>query len=611
MLLNPAAFTEGVLSALDLVVLERVGPQQFKPVAKPPDWFDAFFHQEGRVGTDSPFLSNFLISAEAFWAHALTGRTGSGLWTEEQGSVGAPSSEQHFEAFACCAGPRKLLIVNRLLAMEYPQRQSVFQSAREALLRAGHRERERAIQQAPPASAFAQNQAEWTAGNQLADLPDRSQFEQQLVRGLSHAQRNHPALCLLRVSMDNCNRLGPDLGPPQFNALLAQFSERLRACCSTVDTLGSFGGAEFAMLIPLAQAPGDALRMVSTVQDVLRPPFQLGPQRQQITASLGVALSGGEGIHAAALMNCAELALAAAKDLGGNVCRYSAMGTDTGMLQQLRLDEDLRGALQRDEFVLHYQPRLNLATGQIVGMEALLRWQHPGRGLVPPLDFLPFIEHTGLIVPIGEWVLRRACQQLRTWQNLGLKALALSVNLSVHQLEHPGLLDSVKSILEETGISPSSLELELTESAVMKDVEACIPILHELKSMGIGLSIDDFGTGYSSLAYLKRLPVDVLKIDRSFVNDIALTANDAAIVAAIVTVAHQLKLTTVAEGVSSQDQLGVLGQLGCDEVQGFLFSRAVPEQDFAALIRREASLALIGQGLGQGLEQDPVQGALA
>jgi diguanylate cyclase (GGDEF)-like protein len=617
MLLNPAAFTEGVLSALDLVVLERVGKQQFKPVAKPPDWFDAFFQSDGKVGADSPFLSNFLISAEAFWAHALSGRTGSGLWTEEPGAGGVAGSEQHFEAFACCAGPRKLLIVNRLLAMEYPQRQSVFQSAREALLRAGHRERERALQHVPlvNANAYAPGQAAVAAGSQLADLPDRSQFEAQVVRGLSHAQRNQPALCLLRISMDNCSRLGPELGPPQFNALLAQFGERLRACCSTVDTLGSFGGAEFAMLIPLAQAPGDALRMVSTVQDVLRPPFQLGPQRLQITASLGVALSGGEGIDAAALMNCADLALAAAKDLGGNVCRYSAMGTDTGMLQQLRLDEDLRGALQRDEFVLHYQPRLNLATGQIVGMEALLRWQRPGSGLVPPLDFLPFIENTGLIVPIGEWVLRRACQQLRTWQNLGLKALALSVNLSVHQLEYPGLLDSVKRILEETGISANSLELELTESAVMKDVEACIPILHELKGLGIGLSIDDFGTGYSSLAYLKRLPVDVLKIDRSFVNDIALTANDAAIVAAIVTVAHQLKLTTVAEGVSSQDQLGVLGQLGCDEVQGFLFSRAVPEQDFAALIRREASLALPTQeqqqALGRGLEQASAQGVLA
>jgi diguanylate cyclase (GGDEF)-like protein len=501
------------------------------------------------------------------------------------------------------------------LAMEYPQRQSVFQSAREALLRAGHRERERALQHAPSASAFSQSQTELVAVSKLADLPDRSQFEQQLVRGLSHAQRSQPALCVLRVSMDNCSRLGLDLGPPLFNALLAQFSERLRACCSTLDTLGSFGGAEFAMLIPLAQAPGDALRMVSTVQDVLRPPFQIGPQRLQVRASLGVALSGGEGIDAAALMNCADLALSAAKDLGGNACRYSAMGTDTGMLQQLRLDEDLRGALQRDEFVLHYQPRLNLATGQIVGMEALLRWQHPVRGLVPPLDFLPFIEHTGLIVPIGEWVLRRACQQLRTWQDLGLKALALSVNLSVHQLEHPGLLDSVKGILEETGISAHSLELELTESAVMKDVEACIPVLHELKGLGIGLSIDDFGTGYSSLAYLKRLPVDVLKIDRSFVNDIALTANDAAIVAAIVTVAHQLKLTTVAEGVSSQDQLGVLGQLGCDEVQGFLFSRAVPEHDFAALIRREASLALLAQdekqGLVQGSGQALAQGALA
>jgi EAL domain-containing protein (putative c-di-GMP-specific phosphodiesterase class I) len=261
-------------------------------------------------------------------------------------------------------------------------------------------------------------------------------------------------------------------------------------------------------------------------------------------------------------------------------------------LQQLRLDEDLRGALQRNEFVVHYQPRLNLESGQIVGMEALLRWQQPGRGLVPPLDFLPFAERTGLIVPIGEWVLRRACQQLRAWQDQGMTSLALSVNLSMHQLEHPGLLDCVRSILEETGIAPECLELELTESAVMKDVETCIGILHELKDLGLSISIDDFGTGYSSLAYLKRLPVNALKIDRSFVTDIALTANDAAIVAAIVTVAHQLKLTTVAEGVSSQAQLGVLGQLGCDEVQGFLFSRPIPEKDFAALVNEARAVNL-------------------
>jgi EAL domain-containing protein (putative c-di-GMP-specific phosphodiesterase class I)/GGDEF domain-containing protein len=571
MLLTTAASPEGVLDALDLVVLERVGPWHFEPVARPPGWFEAFCGPDGHVGRDSPFLSNFLVSAEAFWATAQTGRTGSGIWTE----VGTDGSGQHFEAFARIAGARRLLIVNRLLGSEYPQRQSVFQHARDALLRA---ERERARGRGGIADAAALAAADAAPAPARAEPSDRRRFERRLAQALASAQ---PALCLLRIGVDRFRRLQAELGPPRFEALLAQVGERLAACAGT---LCRFDAAEFALLLPLADVPVDAVRLVGTVQDLLRPPFQIGPQRVNVTASLGAALSVGEGIDAQALMQCAEQALQASQQRGGDTCRYGAIGIDAAALQQLRLDEALRHALQQHEFVVHYQPRLNLESGRIVGMEALLRWERPGRGLVPPLEFLPFAERTGLIVPLGEWVLRRACQQLRTWREQGLTALVLSVNLSVHQLEHPGLLERVKAILEETQTAPGSLELELTESAVMRDIEACIPLLQQLRNLGVGISIDDFGTGYSSLAYLKRLPIDVLKIDRSFVNDIARDPTDAAIVAAIVTVAHQLKLTTVAEGVASAEQLAVLGQLGCDEVQGFLFSRAVPAQEFATLV---------------------------
>jgi diguanylate cyclase (GGDEF)-like protein len=587
MLLSAAIFTEGVLSALDLVVLERNALQHFKPVAKPPDWFDACFNKRGGVGNlgdDSPFMANFLISAEKFWATANTGRTGSGLWTE----VDDAGVEQHFEAFACGAGERKLLIINRLLPMEYPQRQSVFQNAREALLRAGHSDRARS----PFSSHVWSGNADVLRAKGLSALPNRLQFEQQLADGLAMAQAAQPALCLLRISIDNFDGVATKLGPVLTAQLLTAFTERLLACASTLDTVGGFGHAEFALFVPLVEVPDDAMRIVSAVQDVLRPSFQIGSHVLHITASIGAALSGAEGEDATALLACAQVSLHSAREHGGNHCKYSMMGVDNEVQQELRLDEDLRLALWRDEFVVHYQPRLNLESGQVVGMEALLRWQAPGRGLVPPLEFLPFAERTGLIVLIGEWVLRRACQQLRSWHEQGLRDLALSVNLSVRQLEHPGLLDCMRRILEETKISPQCLELELTESAVMKDIEACIPVLHELKALGVGISIDDFGTGYSSLAYLKRLPVDVLKIDRAFVTDIALTTHDAAIVAAIVTVAHQLKLTTVAEGVTSQDQLGVLGQLGCDEVQGFLFSRAIPEQDFAHFVNHARATAL-------------------
>jgi diguanylate cyclase (GGDEF)-like protein len=578
---------EGVFSALDLVVLERLAPAHFNPVAKPPAWCEAFWRSDACVGDDSPFLSNFMISAEMFWARDATGRTGSGLWTE----VGDDGLEQHFEAFACCAGQRKLLIINRLPETEYPQRQGVFQSAREALLRAGRREREWA-RAARRASGMADDaRLASLSTHSTTELPDRLALEAQLAQCLASAQRVQPALCLLIVKIDRFEAIAAEFGPAITQQVLAQVAARLLSCVSTLDTVARLGPAQFALLIPLVNAPDDALRMVSAVQEVLRPPVHCESHQIALSASLGAALSGGEDVEANGLLASAEEALRQAQELGGNACKYIAVGAHSSVLQQLRLDENLRRALKGNEFVVHYQPRLNLESGQIVGMEALLRWQVPGRGLVPPLDFLPFAERTGLIVPIGEWVLRRACQQLRAWQDQGLMALALSVNLSVNQLEHPGLVDCVRSILEETGIAPECLELELTETAVMKDIEVCIPILHELKDLGIGISIDDFGTGYSSLAYLKRLPLNVLKIDRSFVTDIALTANDAAIVAAIVTVAHQLNLTTVAEGVSSQAQLGVLGQLGCDEVQGFLFSRAVPEKDFAALVSDERALA--------------------
>jgi diguanylate cyclase (GGDEF)-like protein len=581
---------EGVFSALDLVVLERLGPAHFNPVAKPPPWCANFWRSDGSVGEDSPFLSNFMISAETFWARDAIGRTGSGLWTE----VGADGGELHFEAFACGAGQRKFLIINRLLETEYPQRQGVFQSAREALLRASRSEREWARASQRTSSLVDAARLGALTAPSASGLPDRLAFEAQLSQRLASSHRAQPALCLLIVKIDRFDAVEAEFGPLVAQQVLALFAARLLSCASTLDTVARLGHAQFALLVPLANSPDDALRFVSAVQEVLRPPVHCESHQIELTASLGAALSGGEGVDATGLLTCAETALRQVQELGGDACKYIAQGASASLLQQLRLDEDLRRALKHNEFVVHYQPRLNLESGQIVGMEALLRWQPPGRGLVPPLDFLPFAERTGLIVPIGEWVLRRACQQLRAWQDQGLTALALSVNLSVHQLEHPGLLDSVKAILDETGIAPECLELELTESAVMKDIEICISLLHELKSLGVAISIDDFGTGYSSLAYLKRLPVNALKIDRSFVTDIALTANDAAIVAAIVTVAHQLKLTTVAEGVSSRAQLGVLGQLGCDEVQGFLFSRAVPEQDFAALVNGARALSLEG-----------------
>lgn len=416
---------EGVFSALDLVVLERLAPAHFNPVAKPPPWCGTFLRSDGRVGEDSPFLSNFMISAETFWARDSVGRTGSGLWTE----VGSDGAEQHFEAFACCAGQRKLLIINRLLETEYPTRQGVFQSARETMLRASRREREWAS-----ASRRAIGMVDDARLGSLTltgpkGLSDRSTFETQLSQRLASSQRAQPALCLLIIKVDHFDAIEAEFGPAIAQQVLAQFAARLLTCASTLDTVARLDQAQFALLVPLVNSPDDALRIVSAVQEVLRPPMHCESHQIVLTASMGAALSGSQGVDANGLLACAETALQQAEDAGGNACKYIAQGASASVLQQLRLDEDLRHALRHDEFVVHYQPRLNLESGQIVGMEALVRWQLPGRGLVPPLDFLPFAERTGLIVPIGEWVLRRACQQLRAWQDQGLMALALSVNL--------------------------------------------------------------------------------------------------------------------------------------------------------------------------------------
>jgi EAL domain-containing protein (putative c-di-GMP-specific phosphodiesterase class I) len=302
------------------------------------------------------------------------------------------------------------------------------------------------------------------------------------------------------------------------------------------------------------------------------------------TCSMGVAAWPSDGADEAALMRHADIAMYRAKELGRNTYQFYSSAMNARTLERLRLESELRHALERDEFVLHYQPQVALDSGRIVGMEALLRWNHPELGMVPPDQFIGLAEETGLIVAIGDWVLRTACAQNQRWQRAGYPGLRVAVNLSARQFAAQDLASSIRAVLEATGLAADCLDIELTESSLMADVDSAVASMHELKALGVQLSIDDFGTGYSSLAYLKRFPIDVLKIDKSFVRDVMADPADAAIVTSIIALAHNLKLHVIAEGVETAEQLVYLRQHGCDDVQGYYFSRPVPAAAFERLL---------------------------
>jgi diguanylate cyclase (GGDEF)-like protein len=415
----------------------------------------------------------------------------------------------------------------------------------------------------------------------LTDLPNRILFEDRLFRALVSAQENQRTATLF-ISLNRFKEARNTLGHSLGDELLQEVAKRLKNCSRKDAIIARLEGDEFALLLAKIGIE-NVVEITNNIFEALKLPFVVEEHEIFITASIGISLSPDDGKDTKTLLKNAGAALFRAKEQGGNSCQFYTADMHSKGLKRLALENSLRRAIERSEFEVYYQPKIDTDTRKIVGMEALVRWHHPELGLVSPMEFIPLAEDTGLIVPISEWVLRAACVQSNSWQNEGF-ALHLAVNLSARHFQQQNLAETIIGIVKETGFDPYRLNLEITESSIMKNAESAVKTLGELKKAGIKISIDDFGTGYSSLGYLKRLPIDVLKIDRSFIRDVTTDPDDTALVMAIIMLAHNLRLKVVAEGVETEEQLDFLHRLGCDEWQGFLYSKPVSAETFKKLL---------------------------
>ncbi len=422
----------------------------------------------------------------------------------------------------------------------------------------------------------------------LTGLPNRMLFNDRLHMELAHAERNHRMLAVMFLDLDRFKLVNDTLGHAMGDKLLKRVADRLKSCVRKSDTVARMGGDEFCFLLPEIVKPEDAVKIARKILKALKKPWRLCGQEFYITPSIGIAVYPTDGEDADTLMKNADTAMYRAKELGNNYQLYRSDLSDRS-LELLTSEISLRRALERQEFVVHYQPQLNIITGQIIGMEALIRWEHPERGTILPSEFISYAEETGLIIPIGEWVMRTACAQNRAWQDAGFPPMRVTVNLSARQFQQKNLVERVMSILRETGLDPQWLELEITETVAMQDVEQTISTLRELRDLGVRIAIDDFGTGYSSFNYLKYFPNNTLKIDRSFVRDVTEGREDAAITKAIIALAQNLNLKVIAEGVETEEQLAFLKLQQCDEIQGYLFSRPLPAEEFTRMLKDKGS----------------------
>ncbi|MFZ1843111.1 MAG: EAL domain-containing protein, partial [Nitrospira sp.] len=434
----------------------------------------------------------------------------------------------------------------------------------------------------------------------LTGLANRVLFKDRLSNALSYAERYHQHLATLFIDLDRFKVINDTLGHTVGDRLLTHVAERLSESVRQSDSVGRhadhepthalarLGGDEFTILLTALPTPEDAGRVARRILEALAHPLSIDGHEIFISASIGISIFPSDGATVEALLKNADTAMYHAKEQGRNNCQFYSSGLNAAAAERLDLENELRRALEREEFVVFYQPKLNIHSRKILGAEALVRWKHPKRGLVPPGVFLNAAIDTGLIRPMDEWVLREACRQVKAWETAGLPPITVSANVSNSLFHGRTLPATVADALRDSGLNPSQLELELTESIAMRDVEASVTMLEGLRTMGVRLSIDDFGTGYSSLSYLQRFPLSRLKIDQSFVRDLLTNENNVKITRAIIAMAHSLNLSVLAEGVETEGQLARLREEGCDEVQGYLFSRPVCAEDFEKLLRGDA-----------------------
>ncbi|GLR14801.1 hypothetical protein GCM10007907_35910 [Chitinimonas prasina] len=434
----------------------------------------------------------------------------------------------------------------------------------------------------------------------VTDLPNRAQFSEELKQAIERAERTDHALALLFLDLDRFKFVNDTLGHEIGDRLLKLVGQRIRHCVRSSDSVARLGGDEFTVLLDELPDPAAAANAAQKIERALGSPFEIEGHDIFISTSIGISLFPVDGNNASTLLRHADTAMYRAKRANGGFQFYEA-GMDASVSEHLRLESALRRALEREELQVHYQPEVETISGHLFGMEALLRWNHPNRGMISPAEFIPLAEETGLIVPIGEWVLRTACIQAQRWLAAGVPRLQMAVNLSGVQLAQPNFVELVDRILTETGLPPHCLTLEITESVLMERAHDAVSSLHALKALGLNLAIDDFGTGYSSLSYLKRFPVNALKVDYSFTQDVTTDPDAAAIVTGIVALAHSLRLQVVAEGVETPEQRDFLGQLGCDYMQGYYLSRPVPAEQFESTLLAPRYPQLAWQGAPSSL----------
>jgi diguanylate cyclase (GGDEF)-like protein/PAS domain S-box-containing protein len=419
----------------------------------------------------------------------------------------------------------------------------------------------------------------------LTHLPNRELFNDRLVVAVRQAKRHQESLALLFIDLDNFKYINDTFGHAEGDRLLQAMARRLSGCLREEDTLARMGGDEFTALIRDIHERKDAELVAQKIVSCLEEPFEVGTEKLAVTASIGISLYPDDGDTPAKLMMHSDTTMYRAKELGRNMVQFFRSTMDEYFIRRVNIENHLRNALVQNEFTLFYQPQFDIRLGRITGVEALIRWQRPSVGLIPPDEFIPLAETTGLIVPIDQWVLKTACAQCKTWHDAGYPHLSVAVNLSAHHFRRTNLIKVIAEVLHETGLDPNSLELELTESIAMHDTEATANTLAALKALGVRTALDDFGMGYSSLSYLRHFPIDTLKIDRSFVEGISEEPYDAAIVVAVIAMAHTLGLTVIAEGVETEEQLAFLKMHHCNLAQGFLLGRPVPAEEISATLR--------------------------